>query len=126
MTLAHWKNPAHFRRCESKRAYPSLGEAEVQAARASDRTGELILAYTCCDCGSAHIGHADLSQQLARVPHMDRPCLHCGGTIPEAKKLKAARLHAQALYCSDRCQGWASLKRRDARRASTTLENGSA
>lgn len=126
MALATWKNPAHYRRCQSKRAYRSLCAAEVQAERASDQTGELILAYTCCDCGSAHIGHADLSQQLARIPHMDRPCLNCGGTIQEAKKRKAERFHAEPLYCSERCQRRASLNRREARRALTTPAIGGA
>ena len=112
-----WRNPAHLSRCEGKHAFRSLARAEIEAERASRKTGELILAYTCCDCGSAHVGHADLSQQFARVEHVDQGCKHCGQPIPESKKRKAFFYASKALYCSDRCQSEARRERDKARRA---------
>jgi len=93
-----------------------MAQAEIQAERASKVTGELIIAYICFDCGMFHIGHADLSQQLARIPHVDRPCEHCGAVIPDNKKNKAKQFSSIALYCSDQCQTKASLERRESRR----------
>ncbi|MBB5343393.1 KH domain-containing protein [Tunturibacter empetritectus] len=78
MSASTWQNPAHFQSCDGKRAFRSLAEAEIEAERASKKTGELILAYTCYDCGRFNVGHADLSQQLARILHLDRPCQRCG------------------------------------------------
>ena len=97
-----WINPDHSKRCEGKRAYRTMARAELEAERASKRTGELIIAYTCFDCRLFHIGHADLSQQLARVPHVDRPCQHCDEVIPDSKQQKAKRFGSVALYCSNK------------------------
>ena len=77
--------------------------------------GELILAYTCPDCGRFHIGHADRAQILARQEHEGLPCQHCGGVIPEFKKQRAQRFKGCALYCSDGCQKSAAQLRRRAR-----------
>ncbi len=112
-----WINPDHVKRCQGKHVYRTMARAELEAERASQRTGELIIAYTCFDCREIHIGHADFSQQLARIPHVDRPCQHCNAEIPESKKQKAKRMHSVALYCSDECQTRASLKRRELRRS---------
>ncbi len=101
-----------YKRCDSKIAHRSMRIAERLAERASMKKGELIIAYRCIDCGSFHIGHADLSQRLARAPHVDLPCQHCGATIPEFKKWKAEVFQSRALYCSDRCQKVAADRRR--------------
>ncbi len=85
MAGSEWKNPAHLRRCHGKRGYSSMRKAEVQAKRASAKSGDLIIAYTCIDCVYFHIGHADLSQQIVRRPLAERPCQHCGKPIPEEK-----------------------------------------
>ena len=119
MPRSEWINPAHFARCDGKRGFRSLAMGEIEAERASVETGDLILAYTCCDCGRVHIGHADLSQQLARIPHIDRPCKECGGIVPESKKQKAKRLQAVALYCSNLCQQVAAKRRRTERECLT-------
>jgi hypothetical protein len=112
-----WQNPA-LTRCDSKRAYRSLKQAAVQAELASNRTGELIIAYTCFDCGVFHIGHADLSQYLANVALVDPGCRECNLPIPEAKKRRARACSAKAIYCSDRCQKVAERKRRAQRQMS--------
>ena len=114
MIWGEWQNPA-LRRCDSKRAYRSLKLAAAQAEQASNRTGELIIAYTCFDCGAFHIGHADLSQQLAHDVLLEPGCRRCGQTIPEARKRQARAYSAQAIYCSPRCQK-AAKKRRSAQR----------
>ena len=117
-----WINPEHFKRCDGKQAYRTMKQAEIRAERASKSTGELIIAYTCFDCRMIHIGHADLSQQLARIPHVDRACQHCAAEIPESKKQKAERFRSVALYCSDQCQAKASADRRTARRNAASVE----
>ncbi len=45
-----WINPDHIKRCEGKRAYRTMARAELEAERASKRTGALIIVYTCFDC----------------------------------------------------------------------------
>ncbi len=113
-----WENPAASR-CDPKRAYTKASSATIAAEKASKRTGELIIAYQCPDCGSYHIGHADLAQRLAREVHVDLPCQYCGGVIPEFKKEKAARFGSKALYCSDACQSHAANARTRDRKAAT-------
>jgi len=49
MTAGEWKNPAHFNRCARKRGFSSMSKAEIQAERASAKTGDLIIAYACFD-----------------------------------------------------------------------------
>lgn len=115
MASAGWTNPAHFQRCAGKYGFRSMAKAEREAERVSNKLGELVLAYTCCDCGLYHIGHADLSQRLARVPHVEKPCEQCGGVIPCEKKHKAKQYGSTALYCSDTCQRTAAKIRREAR-----------
>lgn len=106
-----WINPAHFSRCHGKRRFHSMVLAERKAEQASLRTGDLILAYECCDCGRFHIGHADPSQTLARTPRIDHPCKQCGGAIPAFKKQRARFFQGVAVYCSDRCKKNAAKKR---------------
>jgi hypothetical protein len=53
------------RRCDGKRSYRWMKQATKQAKLATERAGKLIIAYECYDCGAWHIGHADLSQQIA-------------------------------------------------------------
>jgi hypothetical protein len=87
-----WQNPA-LTRCDSKLAFRSLNQAAVQAERASNRTGELIIAYTCFDCGAFHIGHADAyrsnqdagsAAKLSRRPRSDKlvPIPSSRSTVP--------------------------------------------
>lgn len=123
MASQEWTNPAYFKRCFGKFGFRSIAKAEIEAERASAKTGDLILAYTCCDCSQVNIGHADLSQQLARIPHIDRPCQKCDGIIPESKKQKAKQFQGVALYCSDLCQREAARKRRSERTAMSSPPN---
>ena len=104
-----------YKRCDSKVAHRSMRIAERLAERASLKKGELIITYQCIDCGSFHIGHADLSQRLARAPHVDLPCQHCGATIPDSRN-ERRRFQSRALYCSDRCQKVAADRRRVSRK----------
>ena len=67
------------------------------------------------------MGHADLSQQFVRIPHIDRPCQQCGGIIPESKKQKAKRYQSMALYCSNLCQKAAARQRRALRNGESAI-----
>jgi predicted RNA-binding Zn-ribbon protein involved in translation (DUF1610 family) len=120
-----WKNPA-TRRCDPKVAYPRNSTAERMAQRASRKTGQLIIAYECPDCGQFHIGHADDSQHFARRRHIDLPCQNCGDVIPAHKKEKAARWRGRALYCSDKCQTEAANARSRARKSAKVSPASSA
>lgn len=95
---ANWEKPS-LRRCDRKRPYLIMRETEIAAEKVTVKGGRLPIAYTCPDCGSFHIGHADQSQQRARLPHVDLPCQNCGGVIPPHKKEKASRWGNRALYC---------------------------
>ena len=118
MIWGEWQNPA-LRRCDSKLAYRSLNLAAARAEQASNRTGELIIAYTCFDCGAFHIGHADLSQQLAHSVLLEPGCRQCGQTIPVAKKRKTRFYSVKPIYCSVRCQKVAKKRRSVQRRLSS-------
>ena len=59
-----------------------------------------------------HIGHADRSQQIVRIPHVRRLCQECEQPIPEFKKLRAKQYNSTALYCSNACQTRAQAKRK--------------
>ena len=112
MRQGGWINPVHFRRCQGKQRFRTFAQAEPVAERASRKTGELILAYTCFDCGRIHIGHADRAQQLVREERSGPACRHCGELLPESKLQKGERFDTQALYCSDKCQRLAAKQRR--------------
>jgi hypothetical protein len=60
-----WRNPATAARCDGKARYNSQDKAQKKARAASLRSGDLIIGYKCFDCGFYHIGHADLSQEMA-------------------------------------------------------------
>jgi hypothetical protein len=128
MSATEWKNPAHFRRCFGKHGYRSASRAEIQAEKASKKSGDLIIAYKCFDCGFFHIGHADRSQQIVRIPRVGRLCQECEQPIPEFKKLRAKHYNSTALYCSDACQKRAQAKRKAIRDQlqDEGLENGGA
>jgi hypothetical protein len=127
MSSSEWKNPTYYRRCQGKRCYRSMEQAEIEAERSSMSTGELIIAYECYDCGNIHIGHADLSQQIAfqqlaqqafsNTAYVGKPCQHCGKAILEAKMQNGKRFETPALYCSNRCHKLAARSRREARLA---------
>jgi hypothetical protein len=104
-----------FRRCDSKKHYRNEWAAELAAQHASKESGSLVIAYTCFECGGNHIGHADLSQQLAREEHIGKPCVRCGKPIPQWRRDKTLRKGftiADVLYCSKGCSKRARLKRK--------------
>jgi hypothetical protein len=123
-----WHNPAIFR-CYRKKRWLSWSIAERIAARDSATTGELIIAYQCLDCRGYHVGHADLSQIMARqtpssqLPKPAQPialpshCPHCGGEIPEERRSAAEMSKTSTVYCSKKCQQKGSKKARHAARA---------
>ena len=126
--IGKWKNPA-VARCYGKQAYRRVKIAEDVARRDSERTGQLIIAYQCYDCGRFHVGHADLSQRIARQ-QFDRTCLpavcpHCGGPIPEERRRSAWESGNRNVYCSKRCQRKGAKRARRERRAVHAAEFGS-
>jgi hypothetical protein len=110
-----WQNPAHLHRCQGKRRYSSMHKAEIEADRASDRAGELIIAYRCPDCRKFHVGHADKHQLLARGGQHAPSCLICGQPIPLATREKATANGSEIVYCSGACQKEARRRRRMSR-----------
>jgi hypothetical protein len=94
---------AHFGRCARKRRFRNPNIADEFAQQASLRTGELIISYQCYDCGKWHIGHADLSQILARIPPNGPTCIICGQRIPESRIEKAKRWGSPTQACSKPC-----------------------
>jgi hypothetical protein len=62
--MVPWEPPS-TRRCDDKVALTE-SRAINAARRVTRRTGELLVAYRCYDCGHWHIGHADKAQKLAR------------------------------------------------------------
>jgi hypothetical protein len=115
MSGGTWRNPVALRRCKEKRPYRSLSEAEVFASRASARSGALIIAYECPDCGRFHIGHADRAQLIVRGERCAPSCKQCCEPIPLEKRETAALNGSDILYCSDACKRKARKKRRSAR-----------
>jgi hypothetical protein len=67
------------------------------------KTGELIISYQCYDCGKWHIGHADLSQILARIPPNGPLCVICGQRIEATRIEKAERKGNIIQTCSKPC-----------------------
>ena len=101
----HWRNPATKARCDGEHAFRLPESAERVAALQSRKTGDLIVAYKCPDCGYSHIGHADPSQFVARLPGRTPVCLHCGvNEIPPYLYVKAAIYEQTLQYCSDECR----------------------
>jgi hypothetical protein len=122
-----WKNPA-INRCFGKQAYRHITVAEKVAHRDSDRTGDLIIAYKCYDCGHYHVGHADRSQHIVREEverhgfSLPKICPHCGGAIPEARRIAAWESGNRNVYCSNKCRDKCGRKARHARRAANAAE----
>jgi len=117
--IGEWKNPA-LRRRVGKQAYRRITIAEKVAARDSQRTGELIIAYQCFDCLRFHVGHADQSQQIARQHRgfsLPTTCPHCGEPIPEERRQAARESGNLTVYCSKKCSRKGAKKARNARRA---------
>ena len=116
-----WRNPA-IRRCYRKIAYPSWRKAEKRAEKASIRTGDLIIAYECYDCGKFHIGHADLSQKIVRevsVSSVNSHCPRCNAPISDKRRYQAAESGDTTVYCSAKCQDkWGKKKKRAKKPAS--------
>ncbi len=69
----------------------------------STRAGALIIAYECPDCGYFHIGHADLSQRLAREVRIPR-CRVCENPIPPHRMLWVKPRETPPHYCSKACK----------------------
>ena len=115
MPESSWLNPVSPRRCKRKRRYFSSTQAEVFASRASARTGELILAYECPECGKFHIGHADRAQLIVRGDRCAPACQQCGESIPLARREKATANTSDIVYCSDDCKRLARRQRRKSR-----------
>jgi predicted RNA-binding Zn-ribbon protein involved in translation (DUF1610 family) len=87
-----WRNPA-IRRCYGKIASRDWNSAELRAERASIRTGDLIVAYRCYDCGWFHIGHADQLQKRIREERLktvNMQCPRCGDLIDDARRYETA------------------------------------
>ena len=120
--IGNWNNPA-MSRCNDKQAYRRIDIAEKVAERDSRRTGDLIIAYECYDCGRFHVGHADHSQRLVREGHERRgfalptmcPC--CGKPIPEERRRAAWESGNRTVYCSRKCRQKGGKKARHVRRA---------
>jgi hypothetical protein len=85
-----WQNPAYFSRCHGKTRYRSIVSAALAADKASTKTGELILAYACPDCGGAHIGHPEPTELLLRDNQVFPTCLNCDKEIPPERRRRAA------------------------------------
>jgi len=117
-----WNNPAQ-NRCNRKFGYPSLRAAEARAAKDSIKTGELILAYECFDCGRFHVGHADKAQLLVRAQQLAQSmCIICGAEIPKARREAIGKQKTR--YCSPQCAKRAERRRRNQRlKAAREAEN---
>jgi hypothetical protein len=113
-----WRNPA-IRRCNRKIAYSSWHKAEERAEKASLRTGDLIIAYQCYDCGKFHIGHADQSQKIVRevsVSSVNSNCPRCTAPISDERRYRAAESGNTTVFCSGKCRDKWAKKRRQAKK----------
>lgn len=100
-----WRNPA-MRRCDRNIAYGSWRRAESRAQKVSGKTGELIIAYQCYDCGKFHIGHADESQKIVRKTKehaLQACCPNCKGPIPPDRRAATEANGSSIMYCSNEC-----------------------
>ena len=125
----HWRNPG-WRRCDSKIGYRYSVSAEKVARRMSIKSGELLVAYRCFDCGSFHVGHGDLAQilvrqerDLPRPPTLPATCPRCDQCIPDERRVAALAAGTKTVYCSKDCQKKHSRKlRREKRRTREEAE----
>ena len=127
--IGTWTSPAD-RRCDCKVPYRYITTAEKAARKVSQRTGELIIAYECPDCGCFHIGHADKSQIIVREQqaihrsHLPSSCPHCGSPIPEERRRASVASGNPNVYCSNTCRVKGGKKARHARRAAQVASKG--
>jgi DNA-directed RNA polymerase subunit RPC12/RpoP len=87
-TREPWLNPAAASRCYGKAGFRRWEKAEILAERASLKTGTLIVAYQCFDCGRIHIGHADETQVRIRKEMLlqaNTTCPRCGKLLDDAR-----------------------------------------
>lgn len=108
--FGHWSNPG-CRRCEGKIGYRYSVSAEKVARRMSIKSGELLVAYRCFDCGSFHVGHGDLAQVLVRQERdpprpqtLPATCPRCDQPIPDERRVAALAAGTKSVYCSQACQ----------------------
>lgn len=87
-----WINPASVARCHGKIGYWNPRKAEDRAKKATEKSGEWIIAYECPDCGLWHIGHPDPCQ-FALLKQ--RLCKGCRESIPDGREGK---------FCTDQCK----------------------
>lgn len=119
-----WRNPA-IRRCYRKIAYSSWQKAEERAEKASLRTGDLIVAYQCYECGRFHIGHADRSQKIVRevaVSSLNSQCPRCNAQISDERRYQAAESGNSTVFCSPKCRKKFGEKRRRARKLASEAD----
>ena len=98
-----WLKKAHEARCEGKQAFRSAQLADKLAAKASNKLGELVISYECCDCGWWHIGHADPTQQKTHRPIEQMFCGTCKKFIPEQRWKVLHDSGATNFTCSKQC-----------------------
>ena len=113
-----WENPA-LRRCDCKKVFRTIKQAERSARRLSMRLGDLLIAYHCYDCGKFHVGHADQSQwivQAAPANEVRVCCANCKGPISAERKEMVAACGGAETCCSSRCSAKWARKRRHAKR----------
>ena len=123
--MTDWLKHQHKKRCERKRAYRKATLAEQDARRASQKSGDLIIAYQCYDCGWWHIGHADASQIAARQRVGKPLCVICNQPIAEARRKQARRSGNITMTCSWPCAKQFKRQRRAARTAGDGGPKGS-
>ena len=110
--MTDWLEQRRERHCKGKQSYHTARQADAVAEKMTHKTHELLISYQCHDCGRWHIGHADESQILARVPTSRPTCVICRELISEARLKKAQYYHNTTTTCSRPCAS--ELKRRRA------------
>src|SRR6266478_2095884 len=110
-------NKSSIARC-ARAAGPDR-DREEEFEGASLRTGDLIVAYECYDCGKFHIGHADQSQKIVRevaVSSVNSNCRRCNAPISDERRYQAAESGNSTVYCSRKCQDKWGKKKRQAKK----------
>ena len=126
MMTTNWIQKYAKARCGTKQAFRKPGKADEAAMKASLKAGELIVSYQCYDCGRWHIGHADETQILPRLPVVNPPCIICGKEISKRRRRGAG---ASTQVCSSECgkkkRNRAYKKRKATRQQQEEKSNGS-
>ena len=117
-------SPASLLRCQRKRTYWNGTLADKAAQRASAKTGELIISYQCYECHRWHIGHADLSQILARIPPGRALCEVCGQPIDANRLDKAKKSGTLTTTCSKPCKRELDSRQKQQRRQAAPPAHG--